>query len=172
MTKSYQKLVIGNSKIPFPYKATVLRQHGTPSHFLTALFMILSNFSTSEIATSYTVKGHLTRGKSPNCKHHNFSLPGNLINGNDILNDEFSKLCNLSSVTQRGTVPSPLTLNQFLYNNRNHLYQQCKISLRPVLPLLIIAHFVIQLGLQPTGRPTWSRCYKRNRVIHVSSDRR
>ena len=54
---SSTKLVIGNSKIPFPYKATVLRQRGTPSHFLTALFMILSNVSSSQKATSYTVEG-------------------------------------------------------------------------------------------------------------------
>ena len=30
------------------------------------------DFSTSEIAISYTVKGHLMRGKSPNCKDHHF----------------------------------------------------------------------------------------------------
>ena len=37
--------------------------------------MILSNFSISEIeiAISYTVKGHRTCGKSPKCKHHNFT---------------------------------------------------------------------------------------------------
>ena len=46
------KLAIGNFKIPFPYNATVLSQCGTPTYFLAALFMILSNVSTTEIATS------------------------------------------------------------------------------------------------------------------------
>ena len=43
------------------------------------LFMILSNFSTSEIATSYSVKGHLLCGKSPNCNYRNFHLPGKKV---------------------------------------------------------------------------------------------
>ena len=48
-------------------------------HFQTALFIIPSNFSTSEIATSYTIKGHLMHGETPNCKHHNFYLPGKKV---------------------------------------------------------------------------------------------
>ena len=85
---------------------TVLRQRGTHSHFLTASFITLSNFSTSEIATLYAVKGHLMRGKIPNCKQHNFKLPGQkvLINSTDTLHNKFySETCTQS-------------LNEELYN--------------------------------------------------------
>ena len=70
------RLVTGNCRIPFPYNATLLIHRGTPSHFLIYELTNLSSLSTFDIGTSYTDNGHINLGNKPNCKHHNFNLPG------------------------------------------------------------------------------------------------
>ena len=46
------RLMVGSSRIPFPYRLMLVRQRGTPSHFFMYEDMVLSIFSTVDIGTS------------------------------------------------------------------------------------------------------------------------
>ena len=104
-TSNCEHIVNFMFRICFPSEPAFSLKQPLLFHFLAALLMILSNVSTSEIATSCSVKGNLVCGKSPSCQHHNLSSrQEGLINGIDSLKSEFSNLCNRSCLQLCTTV--------------------------------------------------------------------
>jgi len=61
---------------PLLWSPTLLRQRGTPNHFLMYELINASSISTVVKGTSYTVSGHSNLGSRSNWKLQSFSLPG------------------------------------------------------------------------------------------------
>lgn len=75
---SSTKPEMGKLRMLCPYRAMLLKHWGTPNHFLTLELIILSIFSSFVRGMPTMVRGHISLGSSPNCRHQSFSFPGSI----------------------------------------------------------------------------------------------